>query len=91
VTPQIETFTAFPTLNLYNEGTLTLQNGCKGYSSYVTLYAISTTVINVTSDYVPSAPMDFKNCFEDFKSISFENLPLHAPLVNVMSSVDDLE
>jgi hypothetical protein len=46
--------------------------------------------MNVTSDYVPSPPVNFDNCFEDLKGMPFENLPLHTPLVNVMSSVDDL-
>jgi hypothetical protein len=59
-------------------------NGCKGFSSYVTLYAISTTVVNVTNDYVPSAPINFDNCFEHLKTVPFENLSLHTP------SVDDL-
>jgi hypothetical protein len=51
---------------------------------------MSTSVVNMTNDYVPTAPIDFDNCFEDLKNIPFEKLPLHTPLVNVMSSVDDL-
>jgi hypothetical protein len=87
VTPQVETFTALcaqeaTTLKLYNVVKLTLRNGCKGYSSYVTLYAVTTTVMNVTSGYVPSAPINFHNCFKDMKSTQFESLPLHAPLVS---------
>jgi hypothetical protein len=79
VTPQVETFTALcpqktTTLKLYNEGKLTMKNGCKGYSSYVALYAISTSVVNnVTNDYVPWAPANFDYCFEDLKSVPFEN------------------
>jgi hypothetical protein len=46
--------------------------------------------VNVTSDYVPSAPVLFDNCFEDLWNVPFKKLPLHTPLVNVMSSVDDL-
>jgi hypothetical protein len=95
VTPHVETFTVLcshetTTLKLQGEGKLTLMNGCKGYSSYVTLYAVSNLVTNATSDYVPSAPVDFNDCFEEVKLETFENLPLHAPLVNVMSSADDL-
>jgi hypothetical protein len=95
VTPQVETFTVLcaqgtTTLKLQKEGKLSLRDGCKGYSSHVTLYAISTIETNVTNDYVPSATINFDNCFEDLKDTPFENLPLHAPLVNVMSSVDDL-
>jgi hypothetical protein len=95
VTPQIETFTALctsetTTLKLCDEGKLALRNGCKGYTSHVTLYAMSTTVINMTSDYMPSAPINFEDCFEDIKSAQFENLPLNVPLSNVLSSIDDL-
>jgi hypothetical protein len=95
VAPQGETFTALcpqktTTLRLEKEGKLTFNSGCKGYSSYVTLYAVSTSVMNVTNDYVPSAPVIFDNCFEDMKDVPFENLPLHTPRVNVMSSVQDL-
>jgi hypothetical protein len=53
VAPQSETFTALcpqktTTLKLEKEGKLTLSSGCKGYSSYVTLYAVSTSIMNVT-------------------------------------------
>jgi hypothetical protein len=95
VTPQMETFTVLcaqetTTLKLQKEGKLSPRNGCEGYSSHVILYAISTIEMDMTSDYVPSAPINFDNCFEDLKNAPFENLPLHAPLVNAMSSVDDL-
>lgn len=68
VTPQTETFTVLcpqgtTTLKLQKEGRLTLRAGCKGYSSYVTLYAISTLTTNLTNDYVPSAPVNFDCCF----------------------------
>jgi hypothetical protein len=45
---------------------------------------------NVTSDYVPVAPVNFDCCFQDVKDVKFEELPLHVPLVNIMSSIDDL-
>jgi hypothetical protein len=51
---------------------------------------MSTVYRNVTNDYVPSAPIDFDCCFEDLKQINLEELPLHIPLVNIMSSMDDL-
>jgi hypothetical protein len=70
VAPQSETSTALCpqktiALKLDKEGKLTLNSGCQGYPSYATLYAVSTSVVNVTSDYVPSAPVLFDNCFED--------------------------
>jgi hypothetical protein len=94
VTPQTETLTVLcpqktATLKLQKEGKLTLKPGCKGYSSYVTLYAVSTLTTNLTNDYIPSAPIDF-NCFEDTEKVNFEDLPLHIPLVNVMSNMDEL-
>jgi hypothetical protein len=78
VTPRVETFTDLcpqetTTLKLYNEGRLTLRNECKGYSSYATLHAMSITVMNVASDCEPSAPINFEHCFEDIKSVNFEN------------------
>jgi hypothetical protein len=95
VTPQVETFTVLCpqetiTLKLKNEDKLTLKPECKGYSSYVTLYTMSTVYTNVTNDYVPSAPIDFDCCFEDLKQINLEELPLHMPLVNTVSPMDDL-
>jgi hypothetical protein len=96
VIPRVEYFTVLcpqeaTTLKLYNEGKLTLKNCCKGYSSYVTLYSTSMITINVTSDYEPSAPINLDDCFENTKNVRFENLPLHTPLVNVMSSIDNLK
>jgi hypothetical protein len=44
-------------LKLYNEGKLTFKNGCKKYSSYVTLYAISTSVVNMTNDLYQQRPL----------------------------------
>jgi hypothetical protein len=42
------------------------------------------------NDYIPSAPIDFNCCFEDIEKVNFEDLPLLIPLVNVMSSKDEL-
>jgi hypothetical protein len=96
VAPQTELFAILcpqetTNLRLQNEGKLTLQLGCKGYSSYVTLYAASTIMTNVTSDYIPIAPVDFDCCFESLTEVNFERLPLQVPLVNILSSVDELK
>jgi hypothetical protein len=56
----------------------------------VTLYATSTLVTNVTNDYVPTTPTDFDCCFENLKDVTSEQLPLQVPLLNIMSSMDDL-
>jgi hypothetical protein len=95
VTQQTETFTVLCpqetiTLNLQKKGKLTLRARCKGYSSYVTLHAISTLITHLTNDYVPTAPVDFDCCFENLKDINFKQLPLHIPLANIISSMDDL-
>jgi hypothetical protein len=95
VNPNAETLTILCphetiTVKTQNKGKLTLKPECKGYSSYVTLYAMSTTVTNSSNDYVPYIPVDFDCCFEDLKNVNLEDLPLHVPLVNIMSSVDDL-
>jgi hypothetical protein len=39
---------------------------------------------------MPSVPINFDNCFEDSITVPLEKIPLHIPLVNVMSSADDL-
>jgi hypothetical protein len=95
VTPQTETFTLLcpqetTTLRLQNKDKLTLQPSCKGYSSYVNLYAMVTFTTNLTNDYMPTATIDFDCCFENFEEVKFEELPLHVPLINIMSSIDDL-
>jgi hypothetical protein len=78
------------TLKLQGRGKLTLKPGCKGYSSYVTLYAISTLSANLTEDYIPSASINFECCFENSREQKIEDLPLHIPLVKITSSTDDL-
>jgi hypothetical protein len=93
-TPSTETFTVLcpqetTTLRLQDKGKLTLNPGCKGYSSYVTLYAISTLSTNRTSDYVPPAPIIIDCCFENLENVRLKELPLHIPLVNIMFSIDD--
>jgi hypothetical protein len=95
VAPRPETFTILCqqktiTIKLQEEGRLTMKPGCKGYSSYVTLYAASTYTTNSTNDYIPSATIDFDCCFDIFKQVKSEKLLLHTPLVNIMSSIDDL-
>jgi hypothetical protein len=95
VNPETETFIILcpqetTTVRIQNKGKLTVKPECKGYSSYVTLYAMSTIVTNLANDYIPSTPVNFDCCFEDLKNVNFEDLQLHVPLVNIMSSVDDL-
>jgi hypothetical protein len=47
---------------LSGRGRLTVQPGCKAYTSYVTLYAMSTTVKNISNDFLPTIPMNFDCC-----------------------------
>jgi hypothetical protein len=84
VAPEPETFTVLcphdtTNMKLRNTGKLTLSNECKGYSPYVTLYAMSSTTSNVPGDFVPSAPTNFECCFEDLKGIKFERLQVDVP------------
>jgi hypothetical protein len=95
VTPQPETLTVLcpqgtTTVKLQDKGKLSLDQGCKGYSSYVILYASSTLTTNLTDDYIPSASIDFDCCFDGIEKVNFEDLPLHIPLVNIMSNTDEL-
>jgi hypothetical protein len=73
-----------------DEGKLTVRPECKGYPLYVTLYAISALMTNLTNDYVPSEYVNFDCCFENLKYVKFEQLPLRVPLVNIMSYIHDL-
>jgi hypothetical protein len=95
VAPESETLTVLcpeetTTLKIQTKGKLTLNAGCKGYTSYVTLYSMSAITTNLTTDYVPSAPVDFDCCFEDVERVNFEKLPMQVPLANVLSNTDDL-
>jgi hypothetical protein len=95
IAPRIETFTVLcpqktVSLKLQNTGKLHLGSECKGYSPYVTLYAMSIRKFNMSGDYIPVAPIYFDCCFEDLKEINLEQLLLQLPLENIISSVDDL-
>jgi hypothetical protein len=77
-------------IDLRGRGRLTLQPGCKAYTSYVTLYAMSTTVKNISNDFLPTIPMNFDCCVIFGKTKEFSQVPLPIPLSNVLSSADDL-
>jgi hypothetical protein len=77
-------------IGLSGRGRLTLQPGCKAYTSYVTLYAMSTTVKNISTDFLPTVPMNFDCCVIFGKTNEISQLPLSIPLSNVLSSVDGL-
>jgi hypothetical protein len=78
------------TLKLQKKAKLTLRPKRKEYSPYVTFYAISTLMTNLTNDYVPSAHVNVECCFENLKDIKLEQLTQHVTLVNITSSKDDL-
>jgi hypothetical protein len=95
VTPEMESFTILcpyetTTITLQKEGILSLKPGCKGYSAYVTLYAMSILTVNLTNDFIPTVPIDFDCCFDDIQEVKFDDIPLRAPSVNIMSSSDEL-
>ena len=75
---------------IVNEGKLMLKQNCKAFSSYVTLYAITTVTTNVSTDFMPSVPIDFDCCFNIDKISTQDKIRLDVPLVNLMSSADDL-
>ena len=77
-------------LNIEKEGKLALKQNCKAYSSYVTLYAMTTLSTNNTSDFMPSVSIDFDCCFNIEKSLDVDKILTNVPLVNLMSSADDL-
>jgi hypothetical protein len=51
---------------------------------------VSTNTTNITNDYMPSAPVNFDNYLDYLINVPLEKIPFHIPLVNVMSSADDL-
>jgi hypothetical protein len=59
-------------IDLNGRGRLTLQPGCKAYTSYVTLYAMLIIIRNVSNDFLPTTPTDFDCClaFEKTKDSS---------------------
>jgi hypothetical protein len=77
-------------VDLTGRGRLTLRPGCKAYTSYVTLYAMSTNIKNTSNDFLPTVPMDFDCCLIFEQTKAFSQLPLSIPLSNILSSVDDL-
>ncbi|KAJ4440581.1 hypothetical protein ANN_08726 [Periplaneta americana] len=65
--------------------------GCKGYSPHVTLYAMQIKDSNSSNDVVPIAEVNFDCCFDENKNADkIPNIPIHVPLVDVLSSQDDL-
>jgi hypothetical protein len=77
-------------VEIKQKGKLTLQQQCKAYTTYVTLYAISTNIVNVSHDFVPTIPLDFDCCLTFEKTKGFEEIPLSVPLSNILTSADDL-
>lgn len=77
-------------VDILKRGRLTLQPGCKAYTSYITLYAMSTTLRNISNDFLPTVPMNFDCCLMFKETKDFSQLPLSIPLRNILSSVDDL-
>ena len=77
-------------VEIRQKGKLTLQEQCKAYTTYVTLYAISTNIVNVSQDFVPTIPLDLDCCLTFEKTKEFEEIPLSVPLSNILASADDL-
>jgi hypothetical protein len=67
---------------------LTLQQQCKAYTIYVTLYAISKNYVNISQDFVPTIPLDFDCCLTFEKTKKFKEIPLSVPQSNVLASAD---
>jgi hypothetical protein len=95
VTPQPEKLSVIcddttEQVEIKGKGKLTLRQQCKAYTTYVTLYAISTSTVNVSQDFVPTIPIAFDCCLTFKETREFEEIPLSIPLSNIMTSADDL-
>jgi hypothetical protein len=78
-------------LTLQNREKLSLPPRCKGYSTHITLYALSTlTYNNSREDVLPLAPIDIDCCLTSFEKEQLHEIPLQKPLTNILSSVEDL-
>jgi hypothetical protein len=51
---------------------------------------MSELTVNLTEDFVPSAPINFDCCFDNEQKVKLDDIPLQVPLVNILSSSDDL-
>lgn len=52
---------------------------------------MSSRTSNSSNDIVPIAEVNFDCCFDDEKhTADIQNIPLHVPLVDILSSQDDL-
>jgi hypothetical protein len=77
-------------VEIQQRGKLILNQQCKAYTAYVTLYALSIPTVNISHDFVPAIPIDFDCCFIFEKTNAFEDIPLTVPLSNILTSTDDL-
>jgi hypothetical protein len=78
-------------VEIKQKGKLTLQQQRKDFTTYVTLYTVSTNIVNVSQDFVHTIPLDFDCCLTFERSKEFEDIPLSVPLSNILAaSADDL-
>jgi len=79
-------------LTLQHRGKLYLPPRCNRYSTYSTLYALSTLVHNNSrAGILPAAPVDINCCLTTDEKEQLHEIPLHNPLTNMLSSFKDLK
>ena len=94
VSPKPETMTTLcgnenKKLIIEKKGKLTLNSNCKAFTTYVTLYAMTTKTTNNTEDYIPNINLNMDCCLPNHIN-DYSKISLDVPLVNVLSSADDL-
>ena len=77
-------------VNIKGRGKLSLKSNCKAFSSTVTLYALSKITTNLSNDFLPTIPIDYDCCFELNRKTDMHSIDLKIPLMNILTSNDEL-
>ena len=67
-----------------------MKTNCKAFSSTVTLYALSKITANISNDFLQTIPVDYDCCLELNKKTDLHNIDLKIPLMNILTSNDEL-
>lgn len=78
-------------LRIENTGILKLKPGCTAYTNHVTLEAMKEKESNVTTDFLPTVPINFDCCIEAEKATKLSHIVTDIPLNNLMNNMEDLK
>ena len=78
-------------LQIVNTGILKLKSDCTAYTNQVTLKASNEKEYNVTTDFLPTVPINFDCCVDAEIATKLSHIVTDVPLNNLMNNVDDLK